>query len=477
MELLVSPQAFIPDYSGFIPDMRLVKRGKSLFQKLSVNPCSSIQRLSETKAEQKAYYRFLDNDKVEERQLTKEAANRVKDIVKGRHVLCIQDTCEINLSNHKGRLKPDTGLGRSDRPDTSHCFKLHPGLVLDAKSFSPLGFSDIKMFHRDEDMPLAHERNYHYQPIEEKESYKWIEVCQNSKPILADADQVTFIQDREGDIFEQFVLVADEKHRFIVRSRSSRKLVDGKDLYEQVGQQPVLGTYTIELPTDARKDQQKRKAIIEVRVLQCEIQCPANLRKKGYPKSFSLSCIWVKEIGAVKNPVDWKLLTTHQVDNFEQGLQIVYWYSARWHIEQVFRLLKKQGFGIESVELETGWAIRKLVVLQIVALLKILQMNIAYAVDEGGSQPIEEVFDQNQIGVLELMNDKLQGKTEKLQNKHDPTRIKWAAWVVGRLGGWKGYDSQGPPGVITLIRGMERLSYIMEGMKMAAICVKPDDTG
>lgn len=39
--------------------------------------------------------------------------------------------------------------------------------------------------------------------------------------------------------------------------------------------------------------------------------------------------------------------------------------------------------------------------------------------------------------------------------------------MIGRLGGWKGYDSQGPPGVIVLKRGLDRLSYIIEGIKLA----------
>ena len=80
---------------------------------------------------------------------------------------------------------------------------------------------------------------------------------------------------------------------------------------------------------------------------------------------------------------------------------------------------------------------------------------------------LTEVLDAEQIEVLHLMNKKLQGRTIKLQNHHNPKRTKWAAWVIGRIGGWKGYDSQGPPGVIVLKRGLDRLNYIIEGIKLA----------
>ena len=144
---------------------------------------------------------------------------------------------------------------------------------------------------------------------------------------------------------------------------------------------------------------------------------------------------------------------------------MVSFYSARWYIEQLFRILKHQGFGIEDTEQESGWAIRKLIILQMTALLKIIQMNIAYSQFEGGL-PIDDVFEPEQIEVLHLLNIKLQGKTVKLQNHNDPKRTKWATWVVARLGGWKGYDSQGPPGVIVLMRGLDRLNYIIEGTKL-----------
>ncbi|MCK5775869.1 MAG: IS4 family transposase, partial [Bacteroidales bacterium] len=461
----INQSLFYPDYSGSFGDTRLDRRGQELWKGLSIHPCSSVRKISETPAEQKAYYRFLNNEKVEEQELVKECSRRMTKLAKGRHLLCVQDTCEVNLSGHKGRLKPNSGLGLSDKSKTFHCFKIHPGLVLDANSLNPLGFSHIKIFHRPEDMPNRNERKYKTQPIEEKESYKWIEVAKRSKEILQEAETVTHIEDREGDIFEQFAIIPDEKHHLLIRSRTTRNLSNGKKLYEEVDSAPVAGTYTIEIPTDKRKKQYMRTANIELRFISCSIKCPQNLIKKDYPSSIPVNCISVKEIGDVANPVNWKLLTTHSVEDFEQALLLVSWYSARWYIEQVFRLLKHQGFGIEDTELESGWAIRKLVIMQMTALLKILQMNIAYSQPEGG-QEIEEVFDEEQIKVLHLMNEKLQGKTVKLQNNNDPKKTKWAAWVIGRIGGWKGYDSQGPPGVIILKRGFDRLSYIIEGMNL-----------
>ena len=458
----ISLQHFIPDYIGKLGDLRSERRAMELWRKLSMHPSSTIRQLASNRAEQKAYYRFLNNDGIKEGDLINESSERMGKLCKGRHVLCLQDTSEVNLTNQKGRLNENSDLGRSDNSDTGHCFKVRPGLVLAVEGLEPLAFSDIKVFHRPEDMPDRVQRGYKRRPIEEKESYKWIEVAQNSKTTLKEAASVTFIEDREGDIYEQFATVPDAKTHLLVRSRTTRNLGNGNSLYREVDAQPIAGTYTVDIPTDSRKNQYKRQANIALRFKACEIKCPANLKNKGYPPTITLTCISVKETGKGSKPVNWKLLTTHSIEDYQEALLMVEWYSARWYIEQLFRILKKQGFGIEETELENGWAIRKLVLMQMTAVLKILQMNIAYADPEGG-QPIEDVFGAEQLGVLKLMNIKLQGKTTKLQNHHDPKRTKWAAWVVGRIGGWKGYDSQGPPGVIALKRGLDRLSYIVEG--------------
>ena len=62
----------------------------------------------------------------------------------------------------------------------------------------------------------------------------------------------------------------------------------------------------------------------------------------------------------MKQPVCWHLLTTIPVTTLEEAMLIIQWYSWRWMIEEVFRILKKEGYNIETSELESGAAIRKL---------------------------------------------------------------------------------------------------------------------
>lgn len=215
----ISPVNFMANYGGMTGDKRLDSRTQQLWQSLSKQPCSTISRLADSRAEQVAYYRLLENEKLTEQGLIEELTGRMKPLAVGRDLLCVEDSSEINVINNKNRLRENSGLGGSDNADNATCFKIHPGLVLDATDLNPLGFSAIKVFHRDIDRFDRFERQYKRQPIDEKESYKWIEVSQTSKSTLSEASSVTFIQDREGDIFEQFALVPDQKKASSVDSQ------------------------------------------------------------------------------------------------------------------------------------------------------------------------------------------------------------------------------------------------------------------
>jgi hypothetical protein len=130
----------------------------------------------------------------------------------------------------------------------------------------PYGFSDVKIWNRPleaDKKPRSHK--YNLVPIEEKESYKWIASSQNTKKVLESASEIIIIQDREGDIYEQFCIVPDAKTHLLIRAKSNRVLQEGKKLFDYLTNTPLQGTNTVELDGDKRRNTKKRRGTIEVR--------------------------------------------------------------------------------------------------------------------------------------------------------------------------------------------------------------------
>jgi Transposase DNA-binding len=452
-------------YMGKFKDKRLDKRALRVSALLYAGRSSSIHEISPTESEQKATYRFLANAHTEEGILIDTVKERSSYLCTDKNVLVLQDTSEINLDNHRNRLQRNTGIGLTGN-NKDLGFFMHTSLVLDAVDETVLGFSDLQLWHRKEDKLDKDERQYSTLPIEEKESYKWIKACQESKRHLCSAASITFIEDREGDIYEQFASIPDARTHLIIRSRDNRRLSDGRKLFDALSSQNMAGSYEIAIVTDLRKGIEKRTASVEVRFCEVSIAKPKTLKKPDISNKVDLYAIEVKETNEnVPQAIKWRLLTTHPVTSYEQAVGIINQYRIRWYVEQLFRLLKKKGFAIESSELESGWAIRKLTVMALNAALRVMQLLLAYGNEQ--SQPIDQVFDEGEIKCMEHLNKKLQGETEKSKNKNNPTNLSWATWIIARLGGWKNYDSKRPPGPIILKRGLDKFASIYDGWKLA----------
>lgn len=448
-------------FAGCFGDIRLDNRGRQLHSRLFSNATQSIQAMSSNRAEQKAFYRFLHNGKVSEDKIIQQLTRLCGSRAAGKVVLSIQDTTEINLTAHSGRLKKGSGIGGIDDAKGMG-FKLHPSFVVDASTCFPLGFSDIRIWHREPGMGNTHQRDYQQLPIEEKESYKWIDSSNKSKDVLSEAKAIIIIQDREGDIFSQFTQVPDERTFLLVRSRINRNTDEGK-LWDTLSATATLGSYELALPANHQNNEPARIAVMEVRAQKVEVQCPKKDKiNKG--KTVNAYIIEAKEINSlIDAPVHWRLLTTWTVDSIDDALTVIEWYSWRWLIEDLFRVLKKGYMDIEASELENGWAIRKLSVLMLDTVVKLMQMHICYNCPEGEDPPITTMFTVKEQECMNLILPRFAGNTEKLANPHNPAGLKWAVWIMARLGGWKGYSSQRPPGMVTLFKGIEKFNSLYEG--------------
>jgi hypothetical protein len=94
-------------------------------------------------------------------------------------------------------------------------------------------------------------------------------------------------------------------------------------------------------------------------------------------------------------------------------------------------------------------------------------MQLRQAREGKSEQKISLVFSEEQVECLEELVRKLEGKTEKQKNQWAGETLAWGSWIIGRLGGWKGYRSQRPPGVITLHEGLMCFHNIFQGWLIA----------
>lgn len=104
-----------PDFAGSFGDKRIENRATEALRKLVVGRSSSIRQVSESRSQQKAFYRLLDNEKFSEQNIERVITERCGELCKGRHVLGFQDTTEMNLEPHRGRIKADSGTGKTTK--------------------------------------------------------------------------------------------------------------------------------------------------------------------------------------------------------------------------------------------------------------------------------------------------------------------------------------------------------------------------
>ena len=451
----------------------MLNRGNSILNRLFANSVHSIRRLAADDSEAKAFYRSLQNDKVTETDIIKNMSANCRSCIGGKVVLCIQDSSEINLYKHRNRLHKDDHIGATNASATGLGFFIHPSFVVDAQSMIPYGFADVQVWSRGLEPPVkdkSHARKL--APVSEKESYKWIASSVKAKAALCEAASVIIVQDREADIYEQFCLVPDERTHLLIRAKTNRVLADKTRLFQHLSDQPKAGQYQITLEGDKRRSIEKRTAIIEVRFGKIAITSN-QYNDKRLPICKELYAIEAKEVTeGVENPIVWRLLTTLNVADFETALLCIEWYSSRWMIEEVFRILKKEGFNIEASELAYGKGVRKLCLLMLETIIKLFLMQIAYSMPEEQVNP-QSCFSEQELQCMEHQMSQLEGKTEKLKNPYKPSDLKRYIWVVARLGGWKGYASERKPGITTFWIGLQKLTAILHGWLLFKNMSKP----
>lgn len=462
-----------PFTNTIFKDKRIGRRANAVLAKMTSSGCSVINRFFTTFADKTATYRMFNNTKVTKEaivQAYKDACIKHVSEDAGRHVLCIQDTCEINYESHNMRMHKNGKSPGSVSNEEAGCF-FHPTIAIDAKSLVPYGFTHIRMWNRKENSPNCRERKYKQLQPEEKESFRWSESIDKSVAAIGSVANITMLSDRESDIYD--VLKRGDNSgcnvKIIVRSNQNRliKNCDTK-LHDFMKSLALMGTYELLLPSShGRKE---RTAKMEVRYKRVCIEQPAGTPKRK-DAGLWYNCIRVSEaessVPEGENPIEWVLLTNHDVTNTSDAIKCVGWYKCRWYVEELFRILKRKGFMIEDIQLEKTECVEKNILFAAYAALQTITLKHVFDHPQKYENTMAtKLFDADEVAAAKLILPSVNGKTAKQQNPYKDETLPWMAWIIARLGAWSAYLSQSRPGYITFKTGLDRFKERCEMFRL-----------
>jgi hypothetical protein len=397
------------------------------------------------------FSRFLANARVTTDKLIEGWGLATTQASAGRHVLAIQDTSEINFTTTPERRR---GLGEIGK-GSGRGVLLHAMLGLDAETGAVLGLVAGRVWTREGRVQISHAERL----LSDKESERWLSTAEAAKSVLKPAALVTEVSDRESDIYAKWARVPEPGFHILTRAMSDRLIQGGGRLSSAPLQ--AAGEALVELRE--RPGRAARTARLVVGFARVEVVRPKNTIEEGLPKTVSVSLVQVVEIDAPAGaePILWRLLTTHPVEDAAMAWRVVGWYRMRWTIEQFFRALKQQGLQLEDSQLETAERLIKLTA--IAARAACIIMQLVQARDGRSGHDAELAFTPAEIETLQALLPTLEGKTALQKNPHPPKSLAWAAWIIAKLGGWDGYPRSKPPGPITFRHGLQHFHSVAHG--------------
>jgi hypothetical protein len=455
-------------------DKRLNDRLAQVVSDLGEHPTASIPAACGGHKEMTAAYRFFDNDKVtSDKVLQPHYACTRRRVAAQPTVLLIQDTTELDVTRPQQQV---AGAGPLDHAARRGAF----AHVVEAFTTdgTPLGAVWVDLWAREDDDATPQQKKHRRRvaPIEEKESFRWLEGLRHSRALAQELPEVrcVCVGDSEADIYEVFAEPRGERPvHWLIRACHSDRVVQpastaaadaegveaARYLRDQVLAAPVLFTKEVAVrgrgepkvacAQEARQQpRQSRTARVEVRAATVTLQPPRRPDRVLPP--LTVNVVLVREIDPPANdvPVEWLLLTTLPIETVEQVRTIVQYYTVRFLIEVFFRVLKS-GCRVEERRFETLERLLPCVAVYLIAAWRTLMLCRL-----GRSCPelsCEAVFEPSEWKAVWQV-------THPGALPPEPPRLETMLKLIAQLGGYVNRPGRkDPPGPQTIWLGLQRM--------------------
>lgn len=450
-----------------LADERLTKRLRKLLEQMEGAVGASIPLACQDWANTKAAYRFFSNDRIDESEILAGhfKATRSRFDASEGPVLVLQDTTEFTYQREKPDLIGVTKSINSGKDKAGRLRKhtvcgllMHSSLAVTLDGL-PLGLAAVKFWTRANfkgTAALKRKINPTRVPIEQKESFRWLENLRQSDSLLADPDRCVHVGDRESDIYELFCLADDLGTHFLVRTCVDRLAGEGDHtIAAEINEVEPCGIHTVEV-----RHGKDAVETVEVELKYHRLRVLPPIGKQKHYRALTLTVLHAKErqesVGRPK--IDWKLITDLPVSSHAEAVEKLGWYALRWKIE-VFHKILKSGCKAEDVKLRTAERLTRLLCVFCIVAWRVFWMTMVRRSAPDAEPGIALTPVEMQILDRMVPNQAADRATR-------PTLSTYLT-KLARLGGYLARGKDPPPGNTVMWRGMTRLADIKLGVEIA----------
>ncbi len=323
----------------------------------------------------------------------------------------------------------------------------------------PLGILDQQIWTREpQSKKKKKKKQKARKSILAKESKRWLTGLVTTELAILSTTTVVTITDREGDIYDLFALKREPNSQLLIRAKHNRRINhELKFVQEAIAQTPSTGQLVISVP---RKDEKpSRSATLTIRYASFHFPPPRNRSTSFTGEPIALTVICATEDNPIPGatPIKWLLLTTLEVNNFEEAVCCIRWYTYLWLIERYHYVLKS-GCRIENLQLETAQRIQNALATYAIVAWRLLWLT--YQARENPELPCDTILETHEWQSLYCHFHGFPLPPS------EPPSIKQAVIWIAQLGGFLARRHDGFPGVKTLWRGLQRLHDIASTWKL-----------
>lgn len=435
-----------------LADKRLVSRLIDMAAAGAERPGGTVTKVMCTVAQKEAAFRFLESERLDSEAIAAAMFESTAQKCRSPITYVAMDQTSLSFTDRD----KSKGLGPSgDRTSGKRrALQVMGAYAIDDQGV-PVGLIDQQTWLWREKRSTRYEEKrgkwIPQGPPEERESIYWPKCLVEAKKRFANAGRETtpwYLADRGADSNIFLKEACESGGFFTLRSNINRAIEkDGarRKLHSSVKRQKVMGTISITIPPGPNRT--GRVASLELR----QVACLVRIGKAGSEEHWEeLSCVRVREVGHIpsgEERIEWKLLTNYPVCNLEDSLMVLHSYTLRWRIEEFHKTWKSGACDVESSQLRSLEAIKRWATILAAVAARIERLKRLSR--EQPNLPALSELSRQEIDAAIMLT-----KTRK-HAVGDELTLQQAVALIGILGGHMGRKGDGPPGSITIRRGLE----------------------